>query len=81
MLLAVWFDTALRGTPNRLTTNGGGDGGGEPRTAWEGWVLGLCGSTRAGGYTGPAHHERGGWFSPWLRFGGLVVGGAASRGR
>ena len=32
MLLAVWFDTGLRKTPARLTTNGGGAGVGARKT-------------------------------------------------
>ena len=62
----VWFDTAFRKTPGRLTTNGMGASGGAVRTGWAGWVLGLCGSLRqAQGRlsgpprdSGPAHHER-----------------------
>ena len=45
MLSAVWFDSGLRGTPARLTTNG--------------WVTGGGGSTRSAGDGDPAHHERG----------------------
>ena len=102
---ALWFDTGLRGTPARLTTNGCSVldrlGTGSPRTGFGGlvrreahgcvgcrwrpcpWVptrgtptgsdapandgaarheRGVTcggGSTRSGGYTGPAHHERG----------------------
>ena len=60
MLLAVWFDTPRRKTLGRLTTNGvGATGAGARRTAWVGWVIGICGSTRAAGYGAPAHHERG----------------------
>ena len=48
-------------TPCRLTTNGvvrHGPVGTPARLTTNGWVTGGGGSTRAGGYTGPAHHER-----------------------
>ena len=90
VLGAVWFDTPRRKTLGRLTTNGGRPGGelnrGLSRRLGCCW---LCGSTRSSGDSRPAHHERllpldwvrmSGLVDCGLRFGGLVVGGAASRG-
>ncbi len=81
LLLTVWFDTGRRVRRP-----------GSPRTGWgrrRGCAEDRLSGLGAGGCvvrhapprdSGAAHHERGGGFSPWLRFGGLVVGGAASRG-
>ena len=53
--------TGLRRTPDRLTTNGVGDGIGARRTAWVGWVVGLCGSTRASDGLRPGSPRTGWW--------------------
>ena len=62
MRWAVWFDTGLRGTPARLTTNGSSAsdrfGTGSPRTG--GWVRGGLRAEEAGLKPSPTQEGRGG---------------------
>ena len=54
---AVWFDTGLRGTPARLTTNGGQRLGG----FGQGWLLGVAWVRLWGGLLlGPGRGRRDG---------------------